>query len=762
MSLLQRTRAPSSQGGLGVALTFFTLLFVILMGRLFYLQILRGEDYKERARISFIARERIPARRGRILDRNDVVLADNTPVYRLTLVPHYVAGEVRERVLEQLSVVLGMTAAERLSIDAKIAAAMENHKAWEPLLIRRDLVGGACPYDGASLELAERPSHELSCRECGLTHSPIASDATFCPFDRKRLAWDRDHLHATCPRCRRSFVSTPVCPHDGHLLDVVENNLRCPTCERTFTNQVATLGTLLHSLPGVDLATELRRTYPLRYEAAHVVGYMNRVTAEDREAAPGTYGLTDFIGRRGVERAFEDALRGEAGESLYIKDSGGRRREAHELGSLVDDVEFRPAVRGDDVRLTIDLRLQREVRRAFRYHKSGAAVAIDPRTGEVLAAYSKPGFDPNQWSGRLTQRVWDETTSNPYAPLLDKAVTPYAPGSVYKIVTATAGLADGVITPDLTINCPGYYDFAGRRFHCHNRAGHGPQRLVDAIKHSCDVYFYRVGQIIGMDALARYGQLFGFGEPTGVGVDERSGRVPSKTWHEEHTQLGWQPGLTLSTAIGQGSLTASPLQVARAFAALLGGGRLLKLHLVRDLRDAAGDVVKTYVPELTRDLSEHGARPEHLALVREGLVRVINDPDGTASDVAMDEVVFGGKTGTAEAAQRRVGADPELARWLREDHAWFAGYAPAEDPQILVVVFVEHGGGGSKVAAPIAQRVVRAWLRLGLYEPPAPEAGDEDAPALHGDDVDPTGRDFPADPDLPSGADDIDDAGEAR
>ncbi|MCB9729310.1 MAG: penicillin-binding protein 2 [Deltaproteobacteria bacterium] len=715
--------ADLRRGRLGMALTVFTLLFIGLEARLFYLQILRGEDFRERARISVISRERIPARRGEIRDREGRVLARNVPAYRIRVTPHYVLRADREEVLGRLASIVGLSADERLELDEAIDQAVADNEVWEPIALGRELVADTCPVDASPLELRDEVERSFVCPQDGDVFEPIDPKATYCPHDRTRLKWTSDaHEVARCTRCKRRFLTRPQCPDHDTPLQVVDHNLRCPLCKRTYTNEVAALQAQLYELPGVEIDTHFRRDYPMQYDAAHLVGYMNRVTAADRERWPGVYGLQDVIGRSGVERALEEELRGERGESLSIKDAGGHRATSADAQVLAGEAEFARAVPGLDVWLTLDMQLQKEVRKAFRYYASGAAVVVDPRTGDVLAAYSKPGFDPNELTGGVDPVRWAEIRDNPYAPLMNKALTPFAPGSVYKIVTGLAALVESIVSPDVTIDCTGYYEYKGRRFHCHNREGHGPMDLVGAFVHSCDVYFYRVGEMLGIDRLATYGRAFGFGEPTGVEVSERTGLVPTRRWHAEETALGWQPGFTLSTAIGQGSLTASPLQVARAFAAVANGGNLLQLHLVSKLVDEHGNVVHQSTPQVVGRLP---GTPEQLSIIREALVRVVNDPNGTARDVALQSIVIAGKTGTAEAAQVRSGVSAEMAAWLKEDHAWFAAYAPAEDPQVVVVTFVEHGGSGSRMAGPIAQRIISSWMRLGRYKSQDPDAHEE-------------------------------------
>jgi len=249
--------------------------------------------------------------------------------------------------------------------------------------------------------------------------------------------------------------------------------------------------------------------------------------------------------------------------------------------------------------------------------------------------------------------------------------------------------------------------------------------LVKALKGSCDVYFYKVAEALGMDRLARYGHFFGYGELTGVELAEAIGLVPTRKWHEDHTTLGFQPGLTLSVGIGQGSLTASPLQVARSFAAMANGGKLVKARIVDRYTDREGRLVQRFLPVVERDLAMN---PVELETIRQGLIDVVNAPDGTAKDIADPDIVIAGKTGTAEAAQSRPGADEALSAWLKADHAWFAMYAPAAAPEVVIVVFLEHGGSGGRDASPLARRIFDAWSRLGLFRggaasgrPPSPD-----------------------------------------
>ncbi len=712
----------------GLLAILFTVCFVVLLGRLFYVQIVRGDEYRAAARTSFTTKERLPARRGEVKDRAGVVLAKNEPVRRLRVAPDKLRKpEVASDVMTRLTSVLELTNEEEAEVKDKIALAHESNRS-EPVLVRERLVDDQCPFDGATLELPNEPpldadaEHVLFCRECGLYHEPIAADATFCPHERTRLVWTGEgpQRAATCPKCKRHFATSAVCPIDGNMMTATQHNLVCPVCKRRFTNQVAVLDSM-GDLPGVIVDTTFIREYTQPFTLAHLLGYINRVTREDLDENPGVYPLDGKKGRSGIEAAQEAILRGKSGQVEYLM---GTNRTVEN--------SRRPSEPGADVWLTIDSRLQREVRDILRYQRSAAAVVMEPNTGEVLAMYSHPGFDPNAWSGRLTKEEWTSVSQNPYDPLHNKAVTAYAPGSVYKIVTALAGLREHVITPETEYHCPGHYrpPYGDRDFGCHLKTGHGAVNLRSALMGSCDVYFYKVAEAVGMDKLAAYARDFGFGAPTGIEIAESIGIVPTEKWYNDNTKLKFQPGLTLSVCIGQGALTASPLQVARSFAVMANGGRLVQPRLVMRYTGENRDEDQEFLPIDERRVK---MTPDEHAWIEAGLLAVVNDPHGTGQAVKDDLIKVAGKTGTAEAPQSRLGATPDVAHWLKEDHAWFAMYAPVPDPQVVIVVFIEHGGSGGHDAAPLARRIFEAWKRLGLYRQPAvdPDSFEHDDPGAH-------------------------------
>ena len=711
------------------AVLFVTIGCMILFYRFFHLQVLRGSEYERLAQINYISDERVPARRGLIKDRNGRVLARNIDAHHLSITPHYLKEP--DKTLPLLRDLLGLTNTEYAELKGRIEEGSTKQKRFNPIVVAKDLVSTHCPFDSAELELTEDEPY-LWCPECGAAYHELERGQKRCRYDKHKLKADAQRAVRSCSTCGAAYVEPPtdggaaMCPRDGTTLEVRTTNLKCPVCQRRFNNEAAILSANLHRLPGVRLSTEMRREYPYRYRLSHVLGYMNEVNPKDLDTWPGVYRPGEYIGRTGIERALEPVLRGSSGEEVSVRDSTGLSKDPAQLKKLFRGLRGVKAQPGQTVVLTIDVELQKIIKDALRYHRSAGAVVLDPRTGEVLGMYSKPSFDPNVWSGRLTAAAKREVDENPYAPMYNKTLHAYAPGSIFKVVTSLSGLDAGVITPSWSVTCPGYYLFGGRKFRCHNRGGHGEGiTLEESLVLSCDVYYYQLGELLGMDVLERYSRdVFRLAEHTGIELDERLGRVPSKEWHREHSPAGWQPGFTLSTAVGQGALQVSPLQMARVYMALVNGGKMLRVRIVKQLEDADGNITRRFQPEVERTLP---FAEQQITAIRRGLERVVNDEEhGTARASRLESVIFAGKTGTAEAKMFRKGASDEVSAWLKQDHAWFAAYAPAQDPQIVVVVFVEHGGSGGHEAAPVAQQIIDQYFRRGLGQaPPKPKPLDE-------------------------------------
>ncbi|MDX1660804.1 MAG: penicillin-binding protein 2 [Gemmatimonadota bacterium] len=462
-------------------------------------------------------------------------------------------------------------------------------------------------------------------------------------------------------------------------------------------------------VPGLLLQAKPRRVYPAGPATAHLTGYVAQISEEELvERGKIGYSAGDIIGKTGLERVYEDAIRGEKGAEYLEVDALGRR---------VGPWSVRPfdaPERGEDQRLSIDLDLQRRAAKVFPADARGAVVAMDPRTGEVLAMYSHPTYDPNVFSGRLTQAAWSRLADDPRRPLLNRAIQArYSPGSVFKLATAAMAMTLGVVEPDAygEVPCRGGYRFGSRWFGCHSV--HGWAQLEDAIVTSCNTYFYQMGLKLGLEELIRFGQAWGFDEKTGIDLpNEVEGVFPSSMeWYDERYGEGkWGSGVVLNLAIGQGEVAVTPLKMAQFVSAVVNGGRLLKPRLRMSGED----------PEVIGRLP---LSRDQFRILRTSMSGVINDWRGTAFQKASREPLrytIGGKSGTTE---HEGGAA----------HGWFVAAAPMENPRIVVAVIVEEGGSGS-AQSPIAVDLIQGYLDLqrGIVPsepvPPPPIALGEGAP----------------------------------
>ncbi|MFH1533205.1 MAG: penicillin-binding protein 2 [Pseudomonadota bacterium] len=697
------------------AIILATVLILILASRFFYLQIFAGEKYEKLAKINQIVRTRIPAERGEIRDRNGGLLAGNIHTKAVSIVPHFV--EDLDAVLSVLQEVLELSH-ERVGALRKACeeALTDKDARFREIRVSRSVIAQHCPADASLLETRE-PEPYLWCPVCGTRFDRMSGGHDKCPYDNSPLEKTEEGFHR-CPKCERRFASGEQCPVDGAILHHGIHNLECPRCAQSYSNQAAVLEARLHDLRGVELDDVILRGYPHGALAAHMLGYMNQVTRDDLDAHPGFYRPGDNIGRRGIERSMEEVLRGRTGEQVYVRSSGGQRRSPTELGADLGNLRTELPVPGNNVVLTIDVKIQGILQEALAHTNSAAAVVLDVRNGEVLGIVSHPTFDSNVWSGRLTRERKARIDENPYYPMVNKATVAFPPASTFKMITTLAALNEGIGTADTVINCPGFYDFSDRRFHCFNRYGHGDLDLLHATIGSCDVYFYRLGEWLGIDRLEQYATLFGLGVKTGVEIGESAGLVPSRAWHESHSKGGFRPGFTLSTAVGQKDIRATPLQMAMVTAQVVNGGKVIRPHLVHRIEDRQGNVLRVTRGETDKDL---GIPQAYLDFVRDAMVQVVESEDGTAYKARLASIRFGAKTGTAEAREVKPGVSPAIAQWLLEDHAWMVAFAPAEAPRISVVVFVEHGGFGGSVAGPIVSRIIYRLVSQGLI--PGAEGG---------------------------------------
>ncbi|HLL51933.1 MAG TPA: penicillin-binding protein 2 [Myxococcaceae bacterium] len=464
-------------------------------------------------------------------------------------------------------------------------------------------------------------------------------------------------------------------------------------------------------LPGVDVVPMQHRSYRMGPMMAHVLGYMNEITQEelDRLNQSGSaYALGDYIGRRGIERSFESALRGVDGSRKEVVNAKGETIADFKYDGTEEVVQPRP---GNNVVLSIDNRLQQLAEEQFP-GVTGSMVAVDVKTGFILAVVSKPSFDPNILTGRVTSSEMAKLARDPLQPMIFRASQQhYSPGSTFKVVTALAALKSGVFNTHSMVHCPGGYHLGARYWRCHKDSGHGGVDVNVALQKSCDTYFYKAADILGLDPIASMGKAFGLGQPTGItAVAEVPGIMPDTAYHDRVTPGGYQKGMALNSAIGQGDDTTTPLQLAMLYAAIANGGTLYQPQLVRRIESPDGTVVQEFQPKVVRDVDLH---PEHRRIVVKALSAVVNEPGGTAYATRLKDIKVVGKTGTAQVS--RLGAvrlkTHQMDYWER-DHAWFASFAPEEDPEIAVVVLNEHGGHGGTDAAPLAMKVIQKYFDL--------------------------------------------------
>lgn len=475
--------------------------------------------------------------------------------------------------------------------------------------------------------------------------------------------------------------------------------------ENLTWDEFARVNLNLPALSGVIPDVGETRDYPFGPELAHILGYVAAVSEDDLKAETEGDPLLELpgfrIGKSGIERAVDRELRGRAG-ALHV--------EVNAFGRVIREIGRIPGEPGKDVVLTLDMEVQRVAQEQLA-GESGSAVVIDVHTGEIIACVSAPGFDPNAFNRGLSSAEWRAMTEDPYNPLLNKTLAGcYPPGSTYKPLVALAALEYGVVDPEFSVFCPGKYTLGGHDFHCWKRGGHGTVNMLTGMKHSCDVYFYEIARRIGIDRIEEISHKFGLGETFNFEVPgEKAGTVPGRAWKQRMRNEPWQQGETLITGIGQGYLLTTPLQLAVMTARIANGGRMVMPHLIRSV----GETVRP-VPE-ARDM---GLNPQYVKTVLDTMDAVTNMAGGTAFGARIDNPAYqiAGKTGTAQV--RRIRREERLTGvirnedlpWHLRDHALFVAYAPSSAPRYAISLIVEHGGSGSKAAAPRAREIMLTTL----------------------------------------------------
>ncbi len=595
-------------------------VFVVLLLRLWFLQIIRGESYRNLSENNRIRLEDIPPTRGIIYDRHGRILVDNRPAFKLALIPADVSD--LKHTLDKLGRILKV---EEPQLEEKVKSAPRGAP-FRPILLSRDM--------------------------------------------------NRD--------------------------------------------QVAAVETHRFNLPGVMVQIEPRRSYEMPSFAAHLIGYLGEIEeAQLKDRKHQGYKLGDYLGKYGVEMEWEPELKGLRGGRQVEADAAGRQL------SILREVAPEP---GHNLILTLDTQLQLRAESALE-GKAGAIIAMDPTTGDILAMASSPAFDQNQFVRGFTSSEWQAIVDNPLHPLENKAIQGQYPlGSTFKPVVATAALAEGLVDPETTFSCNGEYQLGNQAYRCWRKRGHGQIALYQAVVQSCDIYFYQLGQKLGVDLMSAYAQRFRLGSRTLIRLNnEAGGLVPTAQWKLRRFGVPWQKGEDLVTAIGQGFLLATPMQMAVFYAAIANGGKFLRPRVVLRVEDPDGGVVKNVSPEILGNLN---LSPDTISFIQNALEGAVNEPKGTGRAAQLRgrlrSIKVAGKTGTAQVVRApeddEEEQDENQVPYEFRDHAWFVAYAPAEAAEIVVVVLVEHGGHGGSAAAPLARQVMEEYFK---NRPPVQEAQGE-------------------------------------
>ncbi len=580
----------------------FALLLILLICRLYYLQVIEGEKYKMLADENRISTRITIPPRGKIYDRNGQLLATNVQNFQALIVAEQTPDI--DRTLQSFEKIIPLHVAE----EEKIKREIKNNRRFIPVKLKDN------------------------------------------------LSWE----------------------------------------------EVSLLQLNVPDLPGVIIDEGLTRVYPLGEYTAHLLGYVGSVSATDAKNDPMLLVPGMKTGKSGLEKIYETKLRGQ---------SGNIKLEVNAFGRVMKEIERQSGSAGETMYLTIDSRLQKTAYDAFK-DQSGAAVVLDVHSGEILAFVSAPSFDPNLLSTGISSKDWQELLNNERKPLRNKAVSEhYSPGSTFKIVVALAALQAGIIDEDTRFTCDGAMSLGNHKFHCWKHSGHGPLNVVEALKYSCDIFFYELALRLGIDRIAETARLLGFESDFDLRFDNmQKGLIPTKEWKEKHYQTKWQQGETVIAGIGQGYVLATPLQLAVMLARVVNGGYLITPTLTKLSFKEKGKIKKLPIKQ------------KNIDIVMKGMFDVVNAKEGTAHRAYfnINGAKMGGKTGTTQVRrismkERQTGIikDENLA-WKLRNHALFVGYAPHDNPKYAVAVVVEHGSSGSAVAAPIASKILQKAIELGI------------------------------------------------
>lgn len=508
----------------------------------------------------------------------------------------------------------------------------------------------------------------------------------------------------------------------GEIQDVLNRNRDQPTFMPVkikidlTRDEVAAVESWKISMPGVEVREEIKRTNVYGELASHLLGYIGEVSPTELpqlNKPTAKYKVGDVVGKFGLEQKLEDIVRGIDGEEIKEVDALGRVKLDKDKGRVLAENTGKAAVPGKNLVLTIDQDLQLAAAKAFG-DKIGSMVAINPKNGEILAMMSRPSFDPTEFSRGIPTALWNKLLNNENHPLRDKTIQDhYPPGSTFKLLTAIAGLEEGVINEHTTFNCPGSLRVGNRVYHCHKRGGHGSVNVIGALTQSCDVFFYHVAlKLKSIDDLSKWAFALGLGKKTGIALSrEVPGLIPTEEWKMKHFNQPWNGGDTVNVAIGQGFVLATVIQLANYYAAVGNGGTVYRPFIVKQIESSDGRVLKEFDPEI---LSKAPLHQKTVDIVKEGLWGVINTVHGTAAaakfPVGMNAA---GKTGSAQvirfAADKIMGLKCESLKFLDRHHALFVAFAPVKNPTIAIAIVGEHACHGAYIA-PVAREVIKTYL----------------------------------------------------
>lgn len=596
------------------------LAFLIIVIRLWYLQIYKGDVLYKYSLENSLRKEVVKAPRGLIFSRNNQLLVNNVPRFDAIVTPQYLKN--KEATLQKLSQTLEMP----LEAIHKILKKNRGQARYRPIVIKKNI----------------------------------------------------------------------------------------------SQKEVAVLETEAAKMPGVSVDTFISREYRDSEVGGHLFGYIGEISQTQlpkyRKRDNFNYKLGDFIGKAGIEEKFDLDLRGDDGFQFMEVDARGRMKRVVSSEKIFGDIENQPAVPGNNVRLTIDRDMQLTAFKALE-GKVGGAVAVDVKTGEILTMVSRPSFDPSKFSRGLTSDYWSQLINDENNPLRDRNIQDhFSPGSTFKTITALAALEEGIVTPETEWMCGGRFKFGRRWYHDWKKGGHGLTDVYKSLKRSVDVYFYRIATMMDIDVLAKYATDLGLGRKTGITLPrETSGLIPTKEWKKKRNGEDWQKGETLSCAIGQSFVLVTPLQLAMAYAALGNGGTLYRPHLIKEIFNNNGDVLKVFDPEIVKKVTY---KKENLDAVRKGLYQVVNEQGGTAWWYRGRGIRMAGKTGTSQVrsmTKEELFSKCEEMPYRQRHHGLFAAFAPYEDPKVAVAVIVEHGCHGSSAASPVARDIITTYMKK--YEP---------------------------------------------